>query len=63
MTFKRTKCELSESQISWIAYAAKDLHRERKSCRRSQCSMALTDILRSIGRWSNAGFVQRKAAK
>jgi hypothetical protein len=63
MTSKRIRCDLSESQISWIAYAAKDLRRERKSCYRSQCSMALTGILSSIGRWSNAGFLKRKAAK
>ena len=55
---------LAETQIYWLAYAAEKLHNPHsKSCRSSQCSMSIIDLLRSIGRWSDAGFVERKAAK
>jgi hypothetical protein len=55
---------LTETQIYWLSYAAKKLHDPHsKSCSSSQCSMAIIDILRSLGRWSNAGFVKRKKTK
>jgi hypothetical protein len=59
------KITLSETQIYWLAYAAEKLHDPHsKSCGSSQCSMAIIDILRSIGRWNDAGFVsEEKAAK
>lgn len=58
------KINLSEKQIYWLAYAAEKLHDpDSKSCGSSQCSMAMIDILRSIGRWSDAGFVKRKKTK